>query len=294
MVNDKLSNNDYDKVVHFFLDDYKFEVIWNNPEPRIEMLSKYKAVLSPQYSLYNEMPMSLKIFNTFKNRWCGAYLQKKGIKVIPSLSWGEPDTFWFCFDGIEKGSIVAVSTIGLRKEKELFMSGYNELLRKIKPSAIICYGNPFDEMKGNIFPIGYNETNNLSKNHYIHKTYTINYHVELGMGGAGPPKIPSARISEIPDNVQRAYYGYNGVNWQGIFSGQTFGTRSGGKYGNGNGKLPTVDDGGYPLSYREFDINNKVDGQNRDNERFVRDNNGRTYYSADHYDTFLEIIGEKI
>ena len=114
---DKLSNNQYEKIVHFFLDDYKFEAIWNNPDDRIERLSKYKAVLSPQFSIYYDMPLSIKIYQTFRNRWCGAYLQSKGIKVIPSLAWGEPDTYWFCFDGIEKGSIVAVSTIGVRKEK---------------------------------------------------------------------------------------------------------------------------------------------------------------------------------
>ncbi len=26
-------------MVHFFLDDYKFEVLWNNPEPRIKKLA---------------------------------------------------------------------------------------------------------------------------------------------------------------------------------------------------------------------------------------------------------------
>ena len=187
---DKLSTNNYDKIVHFFLDDYKFESLWNNPEPRIERLSKYKAVLSPQFSLYKEIPMSLKIFNTFRNRWCGAYFQKKGIKVIPSLSWGESDTFWFCFDGIEKGSIVAVSTLGVRKEKELFMQGYHELLRKIQPSAIICYGKPFEEMKGNVIEVDYNKTNNRTKRYVIHKTYIFDDYVEKGMGGVAAPTIP--------------------------------------------------------------------------------------------------------
>ena len=40
---DKLSDNKTERIVHFFLDDYKFEVIWNDPEPRIERLKKYKA-----------------------------------------------------------------------------------------------------------------------------------------------------------------------------------------------------------------------------------------------------------
>lgn len=117
---DKLNEESFNQIVHFFLDDYKFEVMWKDPEPRIERLRKYKAVLSPQFSLYTEMPLALKVYNTFRNRWCGAYFQSKGLKVIPSLVWGEPNTFWFCFDGLEQGSIVAVSTIGMRKKKHCF------------------------------------------------------------------------------------------------------------------------------------------------------------------------------
>ncbi len=30
---DKLSENETEKIVHFFLDDYKFEVMWNRGEP---------------------------------------------------------------------------------------------------------------------------------------------------------------------------------------------------------------------------------------------------------------------
>ena len=157
---DKVSSGKNDQVVHFFLDDYKFESRWNNPEPRIEKLSTFRAVLSPQFSIYSEMPIAVQIHNTFRSRWCGANLQSKGIKVVPSVVWGEADTFWFCFDGIEKGSIVAVSTVGVRNEKDLFMAGYRELMKRIEPSAIICYGKPFEEMSGNVIYVSYEETNN--------------------------------------------------------------------------------------------------------------------------------------
>lgn len=113
--------------------------------------------------MYTEMPLSIKVYNTFRSRWCGAYMQDKGIKVIPTVSWGEPNTFWFCFDGIPKGSVVAVSTIGVRKEKSLFMQGYEEMMRKIKPQAVNCYGEPFEEMKGKIIKVDYAQTNNYKK-----------------------------------------------------------------------------------------------------------------------------------
>jgi len=204
---DKISEKATDKIVHFFLDDYKFEAVWNDPEPRIERLKKYKAVLSPNYSIYTEMPLSLKVYNTFRSRWCGAYFQSKGIKIIPTVAWGEPNTFWFCFDGIEKGSVVAVSTVGVRKEKALFMQGYNELIRKIKPSAIICYGTPFEEMQGKIITVDYAETNNLNQKNsdspiYIKKVNGYACAIK-GMGSAGGKIRTWSNPTTLKDHFDR-------------------------------------------------------------------------------------------
>lgn len=194
---DKLNSSDDNQIVHFFLDDYKFEVMWKDPAPRIEKLKSHKAVLSPNFSVYTEMPVAIKIYNTFRSRWCGAYLQANGVKVIPTLAWDGPETFWFCFDGIEQNSIVAVSTLGVRTEKDLFMQGYNEMLRRLKPSKIICYGKPFEEMKGNIIEVDYAKTNNYEKNirgesFYIKKVtgYLLPFD-EKGMGSAGGSNTPT-------------------------------------------------------------------------------------------------------
>lgn len=184
---DKLNEGETDKIVHFFLDDYKFEVLWKDPEPRIERLREYRAILSPQFSMYTEMPVAVQIYQTFKNRWCGAYFQSKGLKVIPSLVWGEADTYWFSFDGIDEGSVVAVSTVGMRTEKSLFMAGYKEMLRRLKPKAVICYGDPFDEMEGTLIHIDYARTNNLTQEKKTVTPYIKHFrgYVIKGGGAAG-------------------------------------------------------------------------------------------------------------
>ncbi len=82
----KNDENNFDRMVHFFLYDYKFESIWNKPNAYVEKLKKYKAVLSPDFSMYIEMNRTLQLYNTFRNRWCGAYLARKGIKVIPTVN----------------------------------------------------------------------------------------------------------------------------------------------------------------------------------------------------------------
>ena len=110
------------------------------------------------------MPKAIQLFNVFRSRWCGAYWQSQGLTVIPNVSWGDSSTFEFCFDGIEEGSIVAVGTIGCKRSKLAFMRGYNEMLKRIKPSAIICFGSPFSEMQGNIIAIDYNASRRVNRN----------------------------------------------------------------------------------------------------------------------------------
>jgi hypothetical protein len=149
-------NHNTHKGVHFFVDDYRFESVYNTPERSLPKLGQYRFVLTPQFSCYAEMKMWRQIESIGKSRWCGAYWQSKGMKVIPSLCWSLYPSFEFCFDGIEKGSIVAVGTIGCRHGKTNFMRGYNYMLKKIDPEAIICFGKPFLEMKGNIIPVDYN------------------------------------------------------------------------------------------------------------------------------------------
>ncbi len=149
------------RMVHFFLYDYKFERVWKNPDADLEKLRRYRAVLTPNFSMYLEMAPVLQLYNTFRNRWCGAYFVSKGLRVIPTVSWGDESTFDFCFDGIEKGSAVAVSTYMVSAhgnhsdQKEFFMKGYNEMLRRIEPEKVVCYNEPFPEMAGDLVFVDY-------------------------------------------------------------------------------------------------------------------------------------------
>ena len=86
-------------------------------------------------------------------------MQQQGINVIPNVRWGDLTSFNFCFDGIEKSSIVSVSTIGVKKQKSHFMLGYNEMLSRIKPSKIIFYGKPLREIIDDVF-VCFDDRNN--------------------------------------------------------------------------------------------------------------------------------------
>lgn len=152
------TNEEKDVGIHFYLDDYQFERLWNKPEEYVDILKQYECILSPDFSLYMDMPMPMKIWNIYRSRLIGQFYQSKGIKVIPTLSWAEEETFEFCFEGIPKGSIVSISTIGVKKNKEalkIWKAGVDELIRRIEPSTILIYGGKLDYDYGNIKVIYY-------------------------------------------------------------------------------------------------------------------------------------------
>ena len=133
--------------IHFYLDDYQFERIWNNPDEYVDLLSEYECILSPDFSLYMDMAYAVKIWNVYRSRLIGQYYQQRGIKVIPTISWAEKETFEFCFDGIPKGSIVSVSTIGVKRDEEalkIWKDGMDAMIEHIQPSTILVYGGKLD------------------------------------------------------------------------------------------------------------------------------------------------------
>ena len=135
--------------VHFFLDDERFEVAWSDPSKALSKIERVGTALTPDFSLYVGMPLALQLAQVYRNRWCGAYWQSQGISAIPTVGWSDERSYPFCFLGVEPGSTVAVSTVGLGRgedraagrARELFRSGYEEMVRRIEPELVLLYGD---------------------------------------------------------------------------------------------------------------------------------------------------------
>lgn len=144
------------KGVHFYLDDYQFERIWTKFDRNINMLAKFDAVLSPDWSIYRDWPVAVQIWNHYRKHYIAAYLQSMGVTVYPSISWSDKSSFDWCFDGEPVGGCVSVSSVGTQLEKEAvsgFLYGYNMMMDKLNPSAVLFYGIIPDGCYGNIIKI---------------------------------------------------------------------------------------------------------------------------------------------
>jgi hypothetical protein len=163
------NSNEYSKGIHFYVDDYQFERIWNDPHKYINVLREFDCVLTPDFSLYMDMPMSMKIWNVFRSRLIGQMMQDDGLTVIPTVSWAEPETFAFCFDGLPDGGVMSISTVGVKQDPaafEIWKAGAAELIKRKKPSALLVYGGAvdFDYGKTKVFYFSNEVTERMRKN----------------------------------------------------------------------------------------------------------------------------------
>ena len=142
-----LTSQDHSKGIHFYVDDYQFERIWNDPHKYINVLREFDCVLTPDFSLYMDMPMSMKVWNVFRSRLIGQMMQDEGLTVIPTVQWAEPETFAFCFDGLPEGGVMSISTVGVKQDPhamEIWKAGTTELIKRKKPSILLVYGGAVD------------------------------------------------------------------------------------------------------------------------------------------------------
>ncbi|MGQ7329867.1 DUF4417 domain-containing protein, partial [Streptococcus suis] len=83
-----------------------------------EKLTEFDCVLTPDFSLYQDMPIAMQIWNVYRSRLIGQMMQNYGCTVIPTVSWSRHESFVFCFDGLPRNATLAVSTIGVKKSSE--------------------------------------------------------------------------------------------------------------------------------------------------------------------------------
>jgi len=108
-----------------------------------------------------------------------------------------------------------------------------------------------------------------------------------GPGAPTPPKAQAQAQATPQDPIPAharetlAYIRQHGYAPPGYVGGRVF--------GNYEGLLPRYDTRRKRIEYREWDVRPKAEGRNRGAERLVTGSDGRAWYSADHYRSFLDV-----
>ena len=143
-------DTDHKNFICFYEHDIKFRDCLIAVDEYIDDLSEYPGIVSPDCSLYLDMPLCLQIANVYINRAIGHYFQERGMCVIPNVRWGDERTYTtkvlpekLAFLGIPKHSIVSVGTYGCVKSNEAkhyFREGLIAMLETLEPKVVLVYG----------------------------------------------------------------------------------------------------------------------------------------------------------
>lgn len=143
-----MSSKTTDVGVHFFIDDYQFERVWRAPQRYVAKLRQFQAVCTPDFSTYTDMPLPMQLWNVYRSRAIGTFWQMEGMNVIPTLQWADVETLDWCFEGLPKHSMLAVSSLGVRNDSHaeaLWRAGMGEALRVLEPELVLLHGSELED-----------------------------------------------------------------------------------------------------------------------------------------------------
>jgi len=132
----------HDRWLHFYLYDYIFESLWNMPERYLPLFKKFQGAITPDFSLYRNLPLAMQVWNTYRNRAIGYWLQNNGVPIITNVRWGDERTYHFAFEGLEKGGTYAVGSNGgiqNKTDRYYFIKGLEKMVETLQPETIVNY-----------------------------------------------------------------------------------------------------------------------------------------------------------
>ncbi|MDO4962038.1 MAG: DUF4417 domain-containing protein [Eubacteriales bacterium] len=137
--------------------DSEFRDLLLNPDEYITLIKQYQGFITPDCSVYRDMPLAAQITNIYRNRAIGYCFQKHGVYIIPCVRWGDERTYTtkylpekIAFLGIEKHSIVSVGSYGQLKDpvnRYYFEAGMDSMMETLEPEVVLVYSQMPDDIE---------------------------------------------------------------------------------------------------------------------------------------------------
>lgn len=148
----------FNEAIGFYEKDINFAEVLRSPQDYIDDFGRFKALISPDCSLYRDAPLAVQLANIYRSRAIGSYYQRRGQYVIPQIRWGNEYTYTtkyfpekIAFLGAEKHSIVAIGTYGCfdgRENKYYFSAGLEAMMETLEPQVVLVYGSMPEKVFG--------------------------------------------------------------------------------------------------------------------------------------------------
>ena len=111
---------------------------------------KNDYLFAPDFSLFvgDDRYQQVNKQDIYRSRFIAAYWQQCGYQVIPTASWGDANSFKYCFEGLPENSVIAVCGIGHNQDKAhkaLWNVAVSRLIEEKKPTVLVIYGGKEDD-----------------------------------------------------------------------------------------------------------------------------------------------------
>lgn len=135
-------------LVHFFIDDYQFLRVWNDMQKWADVLSGFRVVLGPDFSMYPELPEEINRYEHWRACHVMSFWQRdwealpEPPVVVPTLQWADAKSLDYSFRYLGPFGWYAISTVGLATTSEIqsFQKGLVEACETLAPRGLLVFG----------------------------------------------------------------------------------------------------------------------------------------------------------
>lgn len=155
------SKNLFHIAPHFYFEDSRISQYWNKPFETEKTLSYFDVSIGIDFSMTNEMTRAQKMYASFLNKlWC-AWLQSRGHKVIPNISFPDEweEDYWI--EGWPHHSVIAISSVGVTRHgnPQEWLKAVERIRKTLQPIHILRYGPKILGEKEEICTYFHNDNN---------------------------------------------------------------------------------------------------------------------------------------
>lgn len=130
-------------LLHGYTADRKLQSQLTKPHEWSERFEGFWGIVTPDFSMWVDDPLDLKVFATRMSRSIGAFHSSRGHRVLPTIRWTGPTDYTFCFDGITPRSAVSISNYGSWRDpmtRGRFLGGLPVMVEALEPSVVFVHG----------------------------------------------------------------------------------------------------------------------------------------------------------
>ena len=129
-------------IIGFYTDDPRFESFWFDPPEYVGKLlnANILGAIMPNYSIWDNAPKAVKIWQRYRGLWVARYMQEAGIPILPDVQlnyndgelpyMGIPEGVPFAFQAQQRGD-------GDLREVEFL----DKVIDELKPPHVIIYAD---------------------------------------------------------------------------------------------------------------------------------------------------------